>query len=338
MAEEFRILNPRLDANFKAIFTQNTDSSRKALKSFLTAAIGQKVTAVSVKENDDAKQFDYQRGISYDINCTFDDESSAQIEMQGYDREYDYGKRAEYYAARLASSSMEVGDDWSKVPKAFQISVLNFVYDETNANPVHHYTMQDKSDGAKLSGILNVIFMELPKLPEINENTDIQTLPSSIKWCKFFKDADNPKKQDFINELVKTEEGLMEAENTLKNISSDRWRWIIQGQIEGRERDIRSGYIAFREKGLREGREEGLREGRKEGLQEGREEGRKEGLQEGRKEGLQQGLQQGKNEAARSTARNFLAETNLSPEKIAQCCSLPLEEVLGIRDELNKSN
>lgn len=265
MAKEFKILNPRLDANFKAIFTQNTEDSRKALLSFLSAAIGRTVMSVSVTENEEPKQFDLQRGISYDINCTFDDGTLAQIELQGYDRAYDYGKRAEYYASRLVSSSIEVGDDWGEVSQVYQISVLNFKYDDKNENPIHHYTMRDKNDGTSLSGILNVIFLELPKLPEVTSETEIENLPSLVKWGKFLQEADNPKRQDFIAKLTKSEEGIMSAENTLKGISNDRWRWIIQGQIEGRERDIRSGYRAFQEKGLREGLEQGLEQGREQG-------------------------------------------------------------------------
>ncbi|MBQ9205118.1 MAG: hypothetical protein IJ158_00180, partial [Treponema sp.] len=33
-------------------------------------------------------------------------------------------------------------------------------------------------------------------------------------------------------------------------------------------------------------------------------------------------------------ARNLLKETELSPEKIAQCCSLPLEQVLALQESL----
>ena len=138
-----KLLNPRLDSNFKAIFTQPTEESRIALKSFLTAAIGRKVMHVNVIENEPSKEFDAQRNIRYDINCTFDDGESAQIELQGFDREYDYGKRAEYYVSRLVSSTLEVGDDWSEVPKAYQISVLNFKYDKDKKEAIHHYTMTD---------------------------------------------------------------------------------------------------------------------------------------------------------------------------------------------------
>ena len=38
--------------------------------------------------------------------------------------------------------------------------------------------------------------------------------------------------------------------------------------------------------------------------------------------------------ASIANAKNFLLETDLSPNKIALCCSLPLEQVLTLKEEL----
>ena len=46
------------------------------------------------------------------------------------------------------------------------------------------------------------------------------------------------------------------------------------------------------------------------------------------------GYDAGKQDNAIANAKNFLIETDLSPEKIAQCCSLPLEQVLALKEEL----
>ena len=292
-----RILNPRLDPNFKAIFTQDTEDSRKALRSFLSAAIGREVSSATVVNTEIPKVYDAQRGIDYDINCTFADGEKAQVEMQSWDEGYAYGKRAEYYAARLLSSVIDVGDDWDKIPQVYQISVLNFRFDKTNDEPIHHYIMCDRKDCAKLTERLNVIFMELPKIPKTERIEDVKTLPPVIKWCKFLEEADNPTKQDFIASLAKSEEGIMSAENTLTKINMDEWRWIIQGQIEGKKRDYTSGLLAAERRGVAKG--------------------------------IEQGVQQ----AARENARNLLKEGD-APEKIARCCSLPLEEVLALKSEL----
>ena len=298
--ENFHILNPRLDPNFKAIFTQPTPESRCALKSFLTAAIGRKVVDVTVVENEEPKDFDTERGIRYDINCEFDDGTLAQIEIQGEDKNHAFGKRVEYYVSRLTSSLANVGDEWDKLPQAYQISVLDFYFDKTNENPIHHYTMVDTNDGSKLPGILNVIFMELPKAVKFGKDEDIKTLPSAVKWCKFLKEADAPEKQDLINELARSEEGIMEAAKTLSKISQDRWRWIMQGRIEGEKRDYITGINAAK----REGRAEGLKEGAK--------------------------------ATAIANAKNLLKKSKLPPELIADCCSLPLEQVLALKKEIDK--
>jgi len=51
-------------------------------------------------------------------------------------------------------------------------------------------------------------------------------------------------------------------------------------------------------------------------------------------EGLKRGLKRGVQENAIANAKNLLIETDLSPEKIAKCCSLPLEQVLALKEEL----
>ena len=45
-------------------------------------------------------------------------------------------------------------------------------------------------------------------------------------------------------------------------------------------------------------------------------------------------FEEGAQANAIENARNFLKETDLSVEKIAQCCSLPLERVIALKDEL----
>ena len=367
----FNILNPRLDANFKAIFTQNTKESRNALRSFLSAAIGREVVSVTVIENEKSKDYDEQRGIDYDINCEFSDGNHAQVEMQGYERKYNYGNRAEYYAARIISSTIEVGNDWSEVPQVYQISVLNFKYDKSNENPTHHYVMCDLKDNAKLSDRLNIIFLELPKLPEIKTPEEAKNLPTLLKWCKFLQEADNPNKQDLIDELTRSEEGIMNAESTLKGISMDSWRWFFQGKEIGREADRISEARAY-EREIAAAKQE-LQETRQQ-VAEAQQQvadakqqvadanqqvaeaqqhvadanqqvaeaqqqvaDAKQQVAEAQQQtaDAKQQAAHAKQQTAIANAKNLLKETSLSAEQIARCCTLPLEQVLALKEELS---
>ena len=53
-----------------------------------------------------------------------------------------------------------------------------------------------------------------------------------------------------------------------------------------------------------------------------------------REEAYEDGEIAGAQAKAIENARNLLKETELSPEKIAQCCSLPLEQVLALQESL----
>ena len=50
-------------------------------------------------------------------------------------------------------------------------------------------------------------------------------------------------------------------------------------------------------------------------------------------EGLKNGIKQGVQENAIANAKNLLQKSSLSPEMIADCFSLPLEQVLALKEE-----
>ncbi len=63
-------------------------------------------------------------------------------------------------------------------------------------------------------------------------------------------------------------------------------------------------------------------------------EGREDGLSEGLSEGLREGLREGQRRKALEDAENFL-KADISPETIARCTGLPLEEVLRIAESIS---
>ncbi|MCR5125652.1 MAG: Rpn family recombination-promoting nuclease/putative transposase [Treponema sp.] len=125
---EGRLLNPRMDCTFKAIFTQPTEASKKALHSFLEAVLDRKIDEVKFEPNDAVQMLGTQRSVDYDINVRFSTGEAAEIEMQAWQQVYDYGKRAEYQVSRLLSTHLNRGEPWGNVSKAYQISVLDYEY------------------------------------------------------------------------------------------------------------------------------------------------------------------------------------------------------------------
>ena len=122
----------------------------------------------------------------------------------------------------------------------------------------------------------------------------IEALPSAIKWGKFLQEADNPKRQKLIGELVKADGGIMCAEKTLDKISEDGWRWFDEAYNQSFRIDQVSSMNACR------------REGRKEGM----------------------------NAAKIANAKNLLAMKVLSHEQIAQAVELPLDKIEELAKEI----
>ena len=86
---------------------------------------------------------------------------------------FHFGRRAEYHVAHLYNHYVTKGLDWKETPKAFQISVLNFLFDESEKDCISYYLMRNQN-GRTIARMLNVIFMELPKIePVPDEKTMI---------------------------------------------------------------------------------------------------------------------------------------------------------------------
>lgn len=274
------LLNPRLDSTFKAIFTQPTEESHNALLSFLEAATESKIEEVSFEPNSASQQFGGQRDVDYDINVRFTTGESAEIEMQAWQQNYDYGLRAEYQVARLLSTYLKNGELWSEVKKVYQISILDYNYKpkkdsgSTERSAINYYTMKAQ-DGSRLTDTLNIVFIELPRI-KADKCADgkLSGLLPLEKWALFFKYADNMNTSPIVKQLTETEAGIMDAQNVLSSISSDRGLWLQQYHAEIRERDRLSDIAGAKEEAIREGLAEGhakgLAEGRAEGLAEGR--------------------------------------------------------------------
>ena len=62
----------------------------------------------------------------------------------------------------------------------------------------------------------------------------------------------------------------------------------------------------------------------------------KERAAEARKIALAEGLKRGVRKTAIANAKNLLSLNKLSEKEIADCCSLPLEQVLALKEELER--
>ena len=247
------LLNPLADPTFKTLFTDSSPEAHCALTCFLTDIIGKEVSDVELQPNELSGETVTDKQSEFDINCKIDGKV-VNIEVQGLNNDNHYGKRVEYHVAHIYNHYVFKGMDWKEAPQAFQISVLNFIFDQEEMDCINHYMLRNKN-GRTIAGMLNVIFMELPKIISLPDNVSLLT--ANQMWGKFFLYASNSEKQDFVNVLAKNNRGIQMAVTVLKNISQDEINWYHETRYWMSVSDKKSMISSAEDRGIKKGLEQG---------------------------------------------------------------------------------
>ena len=99
-----------------------------------------------------------------DINMTVNGQK-VDLEVQ-VDNEGHYRERTLFYWAREYSTALPAGEDYSKLPRTIIISIINFI--QFDCAEFHsEYQVLEVKRHTPLTDKLELVFFELPKLPEV---------------------------------------------------------------------------------------------------------------------------------------------------------------------------
>ena len=205
--KDFDILPPWDDRLFKLIMT-HPDAEPVRL-SLVPAVIKRPVTSVVVRNNELPVSDTQEKMERFDLNCTTDDGSQLDVEMQASPMEEIAGSRhgnlrarSIYNLADLHSSQSSVGvTDFSALVRSYQVMFCNFTVFPKRKGFVNPFSMRHDEDSELLHDAIRAIFIELSKLGEIvkkpvEQMTDIEC------WSIFFRYADKPEYRDVVNKII----------------------------------------------------------------------------------------------------------------------------------------
>ena len=339
---EKRILNPLYDENFKALFASESKISNILLSSLLESLIDKKVQRIQILKNEPSTQ-EKSKSVRFDISCTFNNGEEAEIEIQNCETFDDYVLRSVHYLLRGSIERLHKGKPYSSQKKYYQINLVNFTIFKDIAQSRTLYQLRRDKDNALLTDNLNVIYLELPKVPDpmtLGEK-EFEALQSYEKWSIFLLHVDNPEYKLFVDKVAATQQEVRMAEKEIYRMSLRErfWRWQVSRENaredeyvfkETRKRLLEEaktvGSAEGRALGLAEGRAAGLTEGKAAGLAEGKALGLAEGKALGLAEGKTAGLTEGKAAGIIETARN-MKNNGIAFEVIANCTGLPLKQI-----------
>ena len=242
-AAESKPLSVMKDAVFKAMLTMDTDDSREALKSLLSACVRREVSAAQVVNNDAVVAHLGAKALRLDVNVVFNDGEAANLEMQVGKTDDDLRNRATLSATMLLAAQSRKGRPYREIKRVYQIFFLNCnLYPHSDKLP-RRYSFFEEEEHDRLTEMVEIILYEMPKLERkirayLAGKTGSKSLSEEEKWCIYMKYRHIKRAQPLIRELCRKEEGIMHAERTLVKIDRDYINYIGKMNILKNEMDL----------------------------------------------------------------------------------------------------
>ncbi|MDR0550406.1 MAG: Rpn family recombination-promoting nuclease/putative transposase [Spirochaetaceae bacterium] len=285
------ILLPCNDYIFKLIF--GDERNKAILKSFLTAVLDLpkeelEVTIINPElriENEDDKL-----GI-LDVCLKTAQGKIIDIEIQIL-KSAAFFERMTFYKSKLIAGQIGKGEWYGMIKKTICIVITDFEFIESGMRERYHhkFRLHDPVDDAYFGDVEEVHTLELPKLPEEPDGSELWN------WGVFL----HPRRAEDLNMVVESGGDLRLAVDQLYELSeSDKVRF----RYEAREkvwRDEQARLAYWHQDGIQQGIAQGIQQGIQQGLQ--------QGIRQGIQQGLQQGIQQERDALRKLLAEGFTAE------------------------------
>lgn len=253
-------LKVKNDFIFQKIFGQN--EHKEILISFLNAVLAltgkQKLTDIEIIENTRLKKdhIDDKLGV-LDIRAKAITGEQFNIEIQLINQ-YNMDQRTLFYWSKLFGEQLKEGQPFQSLKKTITINILDFNYIGVEQYHSVFHLWEDFHKECKLTDILEIHFLELPKFrkarPDLSKPLD--------RWLIFIEDSPEEVRKMAVN----NDPAIAKAEELLERLGSlDE----IKRYYEAREMAIHDEVTRIT--GAKaEGRAEGLAKGEAEGILKGK--------------------------------------------------------------------
>jgi predicted transposase/invertase (TIGR01784 family) len=325
-----KFIDPFSDWGFKRIFGR--ESSKDLLKSFLNELfLGEfEVSDLTYLNNEQSGDWEYLRGIVYDIHCYASDGREFIVEMQKSRQEH-FIARSVYYTCRAIVNKVPRGPWNYDFMPVYTVCFLDYVEPLLSCDEFRvDMGLADLRDGRVLSERFRVVYLQLP----LFKKSALHCETKFDKWIYSLKNMMTLKDMPFI-----TEDPIYQRLAEISDLSQ-----LTMSERESYERQMRyfnDLYSTCRashkegvELGIKLGKDEGIAMGKAEGIKLGKEEGieigKAEGIKLGKAEGITMGKEEGAKKKVQSIAQRML-DMGLPDEVICEATGLSQEDLHRLR-------
>ena len=294
------------DYVFKAVFGQDNDRSKEALKMLLNVILDIKndpITRIRILNPIIIGQSDASKGSIMDIMAETQNGLILDIEAQSGNFK-EYSNRALRYANALLEKSLKRGDPYDTMEKSIVVTIADGKPYSATGRLHCIFDIRERETGVPMTDRLEFHCVQLGFVDETKPVSELSPLELVAAYLKYAADED---KVGYTSELLEYGEGLIDmAENIFRDVTLDERAWI-----EKRSRELAEHTRATE-----------MQQAREEAMEQGLEQGRIEGFAEGEKVGEERGEASG-----RAAVAKALKDKGVSIDIIAEASGLSVEEI-----------
>jgi predicted transposase/invertase (TIGR01784 family) len=249
-----RIIHARSDFMFKKLFGDKNDQTnlRLLLRAILSDMPKEEFENINFKQTILPPDIKEGKTCILDFLAVTHSGYEVHIEMQVVGSLI-LVKRMVYYNAKLVVNQLSSGDDYPNLKRSVSIFILDFPLIDDDQY-FHSFRFYDKKSGKELTDLTEMITIELEKVKEETDGTDIWP------WAKLFK-ADTGEELG----MLEANPELSHAVETIRHFSKDKEAWLQFEAEEKARADYRVHMAESRAKGMAEGEAKGMAEGEAKG-------------------------------------------------------------------------
>ncbi len=240
------IMSPKIDFVFKLIF--GDEKNKDILIAFLSATLRlnkEDFQGIEFLNTELLKEFKEDKKGILDVRVKTKNNEHIDIEIQIFPTEF-MAERSLFYWSKMYNSQVSPGDTYDKLKKCITINIVDFERIPLDKIHTTFHILEDET-GYKLSDVLEIHFLELPKLSKLDSIKDLDA--PILDWLEFI-DSDSKEEMEMIaekNENIKT------AYEILQRVSKSKEARMAYEARQAEIMDQLTREKAAREEGFEQG-------------------------------------------------------------------------------------
>ncbi|WP_243156452.1 Rpn family recombination-promoting nuclease/putative transposase [Clostridium sp. C8-1-8] len=239
-------MSPKIDFVFKLIF--GDEKNKDILIAFLSATLRlnkEDFQGIEFLNTELLKEFKEDKKGILDVRVKTKNNEHIDIEIQIFPTEF-MAERSLFYWSKMYNSQVSPGDTYDKLKKCITINIVDFERIPLDKIHTTFHILEDET-GYKLSDVLEIHFLELPKLSKLDSIKDLDA--PILDWLEFI-DSDSKEEMEMIaekNENIKT------AYEILQRVSKSKEARMAYEARQAEIMDQLTREKAAREEGFEQG-------------------------------------------------------------------------------------